>query len=132
MAYAAFAAVSEALTSTGLPSPVSPAEISTGGLRVGVFIVPDNVSVGMIETLCMRSVDADPAFPCVDQFFSCVDECSGRRPLNIDKARAQAFLATQARIDYHVGRAADDGVWNFEHAAFEPLVRFLRELGEAG
>jgi hypothetical protein len=127
-AKAAFASVRNALLTLDLPAPDAPGQIAKGNKRVGVFIMPDNMEPGMIETLCMQSVDADPAFVCIDQFFKCLDEHMPNGPSNRDKARAQAFLATRRDVDYHIGRAADRGVWNLDHEAFVPLVDFLREL----
>lgn len=127
-AMAAFASVRQALLAAHLPTPHAPGEIAQDGRRVGVFIMPDNETPGMIETLCMSSVDSDPAFPCIQQFFDCVVDHMGEPPANMHKARAQAFLATRHDVDYHVGRAADAGVWNFNHVAFAPLENFLRRL----
>jgi len=125
---AAFTAVREALAALSIPAPSAPGEIVAGPPRVGVFILPDNTGDGMIETLCVRSVEEDPAFACLNIFFECVRERLGSLPSNIHKARAQAFLATRREVEYHVGRAADRGVWNFRHDVFEPLVTFLRGL----
>lgn len=127
-AMAAFASVRQALIDAHLPAPHAPGEIAEDGRRVGVFIMPDNETPGMIETLCMRSVASDPAFPCIEEFFECVARQTGAPPSNMHKARAQAFLATRHDIDYHVGRAADAGVWNFEHESFGSLENFLRRL----
>ncbi|HKP05120.1 MAG TPA: DUF3226 domain-containing protein [Chthoniobacterales bacterium] len=127
-AAAAFASVRHALIEVGLPAPNAPGEVAGDDRRVGVFIVPDNADSGMIETLCLRSVASDPAFSCLDEFFECVFQRVGMPPSNMHKARAQAFLATRQKVDYHVGRAADAGVWNFEHEAFAPLEKFLRGL----
>ena len=127
-AAAAFASVRQSLADVGLPMPNTPGEVAGDGRRVGVFIVPDNTASGMIETLCMRSVASDPAFSCIDQFFECVVQRVDVHPTNMHKARAQAFLATRQNVDYHVGRAADAGIWNFEHEAFAPLEQFLRKL----
>jgi uncharacterized protein DUF3226 len=127
-ANAAFESVRAALAEAAFPVPDAPGAIVHNELQVGVFIVPDNENSGMVETLCMRSVEADPAFGCVDDFFECVNSRVGAVPANMHKARAQTFLATRREVDYHVGRAADNGVWNFEHEAFAKLTGFLKQL----
>lgn len=129
-AVGAFASVRTSLLASNLPAPEAGGKIAIGPLRVGVFIVPDNASPGMIETLCMQSVEDDPAFGCVVSLFECVLRQTGELPTNLHKARAQAFLATRTKVDYHVGRAADEGVWNFKHQVFAPLVEFLKTLAE--
>jgi len=129
-AEATFQKVRAALTSAGLPAPDRAGEIARGPLKVGVFIVPDNRSPGMIETLCLESVRDDSAWPCLDVFFSCVRERGGVLPENLDKARAQAFLATRKDPALPVGLAADEGYWRFEHQAFQELTTFLRSIAE--
>ena len=91
----AFANSREALVQVGLPAPSTPGQIVNGPPRVGVFVLPDNKADGMIETLCVRSIDNDPAFECLDIFFKCVKERVGSLPSNLHKARAQAFLTTR-------------------------------------
>lgn len=127
-AAAAFAKVADALASAGLPAPAAAGQVTAGVLKVGVFLVPDNVSPGMIETLCLRSVAADPAWECLDVFFRCVESNGGTLPANIDKARAQAFLSTRPQPDLPVGLAALEGYWDFAHETFKPLIDFLRRL----
>ena len=125
---ATFRRVCDALSSAGLPAPAALGESSAGSPRVGVFLVPDNQSAGKIETLCLRSVEDDPAWSCLDVFFDCVRQRGGALPENIDKARAQAFLSTRPQPDRSVGHAALEGYWRFESPAFASLIAFLREL----
>ena len=129
---ATFQSVRDALTAAELPAPAGPGEIVDGALRVGVFLVPDNQSPGKIETLCLRSVEDDPAWSCLDVFFNCVRENGSALPANMDKARAQAFLATRPQPDLPVGLAALEGYWRFESPAFVPLITFLRQLSAPG
>lgn len=123
-----FAGIRGALLNAGLPAPDESGGIAEGPLRVGVFLVPDNQSPGMIETLCLQSVDADPAWACLDGYFQCVVDRGGALPTNMDKARAQAFLSTRPKPDLPVGLAAEEGYWNFGHQAFTPLAQFLQRM----
>ena len=127
-AVATFQRVRDALVAADLPNPDEAGGIVEGALRVGVFLVPDNKSPGKIETLCLRSVEGDPAWACLEVFFDCVRERGGAVPENLDKARAQAFLATRPQPDLPVGLAALEGYWDFANPAFEPLVTFLRQV----
>jgi hypothetical protein len=128
----ALAQVQNALRTNQLPVPevAGTSGIAKGFLSAGVFLLPDNERPGMLETLCMDSVDADPASQCVEQFFDCVKRRVEFPPRNIHKARAQAFLASREIVDYQVGWAADNGVWNFNHPCFAPLAEFLRAMAE--
>lgn len=130
-AVATFQRVRDALVAADLPTPDKAGGVVEGALRVGVFLVPDNMSSGKIETLCLRSVEGDPAWVCLEVFFGCVRERGGAVPENLDKAHAQAFLATRAQPDLPVGLAALEGYWDFAHPAFEPLVTFLRQVAAA-
>lgn len=123
-----FQRVRDALASAGLPAPAIPGEILAGSPRVGIYLVPDNQSAGKIETLCLRSVEDDPAWGCLDVFFDCVRQRGGNLPTDQDKARAQAFLSTRPQPDLPVGLAALEGYWRFENPAFAPLIAFLREI----
>ena len=127
-AAATFQSVCDALVAAGLPAPGAAGDITQGPPRVGLFLVPDNRSPGKIETLCLESVRDDPAWSCLDVFFSCVRERGGVLPTNMDKARAQAFLSTRANPALPVGLAADEGYWRFENGAFQGLVTFLRTV----
>lgn len=97
-------------------------------LQVRRFLLPGESEGGMLETLCVRSVENDRAMPCVDELFKCVQERASRKPGNPWKAKAHAFLATLDRPDRRVGEAAEQAIWPFDHDAFKPLVDFIRSL----
>lgn len=106
---------------------------SDKAVRVGVFILPDNQSPGMMETLCVRSVEALPQMDCVKSFFACLGTIEGwPQPKKYDKALAHAFLATCERPDIHPGLACGDDKhdpdWQFDHEAFEGLKAFIGKL----
>ena len=129
-AAATFQGVRDALIAANLPTPETAGGIAPGTLRLGVFLVPDNQSPGKIETLCLNSVQNDPAWPCLDIFFNCIRDRGGHWPENMDKARAQAFLATRPKPALPVGLAALEGYWDFTSAAFAPLTAFLRQVAQ--
>lgn len=129
-AEATFQRVRAALIASNLPISEAAGGVAEGALRVGVFLVPDNRSPGKIETLCLRSVQGDPAWPCLEVFFNCIRERGGKWPDNMDKARAQAFLSTRPQPDLPVGLAALEGYWDFANAAFAPLVLFLKQVAQ--
>ena len=82
----------------------------------------------MIETLCLQSVAADPAMPCVEAFFRCLEDSGHPLPSNLEKARTHAFLATRPKSDLPMWTAAQKDYWDWSHAAFSPLETFLRGL----
>ncbi len=128
-AASAFDAVRGALTAAGvpLPCPTGHGSFAAGPPRVGVFIMPDGIADGMLETLCINSVSGEAEFVCLTQFFAC---CQGHGvvPNNMHKARAHAWLACRPEPDKRVGEAALAGYWPFGNAAFAPLWAFIQAI----
>jgi hypothetical protein len=127
-ARAAFQSVCGALRGAGLA--VSAQVIVPAGQspQVRVLILPDATMPGMLETICLRSVAADPVLECIEQYFKCVQQCTVSLPNNMDKARVQAFLASRSRPGLLLGQAARAGYWPWDSVAFDALKQFLRLL----
>jgi len=121
----AFQSVVNTLRERSLPAPGQPGEVAPGKPTVGVYIVPGSGLDGQIEDLCLKSVAGDPAFPCIDAFFECLAK-NGPRPSIPAKARLQAFLASRENPTPRIREAAQMGVWDFEHPAFESLKGFVK------
>ncbi|HKI35834.1 MAG TPA: DUF3226 domain-containing protein [Gemmataceae bacterium] len=125
---AAFDHVRGALTGNQFPAPGPLRRILDGTPRIGVFILPGNSRPGMLEDLCMDSVDGDPALACLTTYFECVLRAAGRQPGNQAKARVHAWLASQTEPDRRLGEAAAKGYWPWDNSAFNALRDFLRML----
>lgn len=125
-AKASFASVRDALQLNGFSSPNADATFSEAALRVGIFIVGVS-GRGMIEDLCLQSVAAQPEFSCVDAYFNCITEKSGRRDFS-SKAKVRVWMASHTDYDYRVGKAAEEGYWPWDTPAFDPLKNFLKAL----
>lgn len=120
--------VNDSLRNAGLPA-LGDAAGRGNGPEVQILVLPGEGSeAGMLETLLCRSVADKPVNECIDHFFECADALPGvdiRRP---DKARAQAYLATQPEPQVSVGVAAQKGYWPLDHDAFAEIRRFLTGL----
>jgi hypothetical protein len=81
----------------------------------------------MIEDVCLDSVAADPAMPCVDGYLACL-AAAGFTVRHRAKARLHAFLASRTEPDTDIGTAARWGYWPFGSPAFGPLVDLLRAM----
>lgn len=127
-AHAAFASVCGALRLAGLGVPAAPGAVVIGPPHVCAFILQNNSSPGMLETMCLRSVSGDPAMQCINQFLECVQTQLNTALLNIDKARLQAFLASRQRPGLLLGQAARANHWPWESPAFDLAKRFLQTL----
>lgn len=123
----AFQSVRTALRNAGLPSPKKQ-EMFEGQPRTGVWILPNAFSSGMLETLCLESVQEDPAMVCVDQFFECLKSHKISEPENMDKAKAHAFLSSRKKPNLLVGQAAEKGYWNWNDSSFERAKTLLSTL----
>jgi len=97
------------------------------GIKLGVFLLPNNEEKGMLETLCMQSVADDAIMPCLNAYFECMDKVipENKLPKNIAKARVQAFLASRKTYKSSVGFAAEKGYWNFDAECMQEIKSFL-------
>ncbi len=123
----AFQSVCGSLRHVGLPCPASHGQFAVGPPRVGIFIIPNGVDDGMLETLCLLSVETLPEFPCVDGYLRCL-QGHGVIPNNLHKARAHAWLASRLEPDKRVGEAAQAGYWPWDADAFRDLWSFVGAL----
>ncbi len=127
----AFNAIQGALTAPGVQLPCPPAhgQFADGPPRVGVFVMPDGVDDGMLETLCLQAVAAAAEFHCLADYFTCL-QGHGIVPIakNLHKARAHAWLSSRPEPDLRVGEAAQKGYWPWAAPEFTPLWDFLRAM----
>ena len=120
-----------ALAAADLPSPRGPLKVlSQGSMRVCYLVVPHEAESGMIEDVCLDSVESDPAIDCVDGYFECIRQTNvpGPKEVRMAKARLHAFLASREEPHLRLGEAADKGIWDFEADAFRPLKDLLELL----
>lgn len=131
----AFESVCGALVRNGFVAPSSKNSFSAGIPKVGVFLLAGSSSIGMLEDLCLETVQNHPAMACVQKFCECVTVLD-EKPKNRAKSEAQSFLAMQSflaampRFVRHVGEAAQKGYWNFEAETLRELREFLLHLRE--
>ena len=69
---AAFQSICTALRRARLAFPGGAGKFVSGKPRIGVFILPDEDSPGMLESLCLRAVSADPTIVCIDELMACL------------------------------------------------------------
>lgn len=126
-ARAAFDSVRNVVVAAGLEPPMRHGGFSAGIPRVGIFILPDGSNPGMIETLCVQSLEGVPGKLCIESFLDCTRE-QGITVEHRDKAAAYSWLAIQREAGKSVGIAAKSGYWHLEHPVFQPLTAFLRAM----
>ena len=97
--------------------------------------MPGNETAGMLEDLCLKSLEEeppDPALECMRQYYNCLEERLPRfnKPLPRSKSKSlvQTFLASREKEVKCLGEAAQKGYWPFEKSAFEQVKNFLRQI----
>lgn len=107
---------------------VPPTERNTfcpGSPSVGVFIITKKDSEeGMLEDLCLASVEDHESMKCVDDFSECINRL-GIVLRNPSKSRCQTFLSAMIHSVPHIGIAAQRGYWDFNSEALDGLKSFL-------
>jgi Protein of unknown function (DUF3226) len=130
-AAAAFQSVCASLRLADLPCPATCGVFNDGPKRTGVFVLPDCVQPGMLETLCWTILETDPKFkPEVDCVMAHL-QCLGRAKVqtqNPHKAKVWTYLAGRGKFDPQVGRAAQNKLWDWNSPALLNLTGFLRSL----
>ena len=122
----AFQSVQGCLREARLPVPDRTTERVGEDPAVTVMVLPGDDQPGMLETLLCETFRDEGVCACIDTFFQCVEEVQGEAAHRLLKARVRAYLATKRDPHLSIGVAAQRrGYWNLEHAALQPLCRFL-------
>lgn len=121
----AFQSVAHALVKSGLTAPAAPGSWTEDALSIGVFILPDNLGPGMIETLCLSAENAARR-ECVGQFAACM--AAQGAPAAGDKETMQALLAIAGVGNPQVGAAARQSYFDWASPSFAALRAFVSEL----
>ncbi len=97
----ALSSIQGAFSRHGFAVPEEAYDFCEGSPRVGVALLPKADTPGMLEDLCLDTVEHDPAMECVGHFFECLREqiepCS--YPRLEAKARVRAFLTTRELLE---------------------------------
>lgn len=126
-ANAAFESIRDILKGQDLEPPSQINQFSDGNPRIGIFIMPGNSDTGMLEDLCLKTVEEQPAMECANVFIDCASGL-GDPPQVMAKAKAQVFLAAMPEIANSVGVGAQKGYWNFNSNELDDLISFIDNL----
>ena len=113
-----------------VPSALNQTATAESKPAVHIFIRPDNQSEGMLENLLLRTLNADKELGCVQDYFDCLKtKAFKEHPSHMQpKGLVYAWLAGQNPPDHDIGTSALDGIWNFDHPAFDALKAFIQAL----
>lgn len=132
-----FIRIKNILSDLHFPAPDNPIEpkagIINGYQEVSMQVLALGIEgKGMLEDLCLGSVSDDPAIPCVESYFECLEqhyrESTLVPPKNRSKAKARVFIASRKESTLYIGLAAKEGYWNFESHSFNEIKELLRVL----
>jgi hypothetical protein len=135
------------------PIPVAVTNfVVANDLQVGVFIMPDANSDGMLESLLLRVLQDEAIMTCVEDYFACIEKTKiNLKPEPLPKATMRVYMAAlyQGKIRSFIeGKnidfesPADDRNksylsdiykmtwWTWEHEAFNPIKSFVLKLVE--
>jgi hypothetical protein len=123
---AAFTSVCAALQQNNFTPCDADGAFSNATPRVGICVVGVD-GRGIIEDVCLKSVSDQPEFSCVDDYFNCITKKSSRSKFS-SKAKVRVWMASHVDYEYHVGKAAKEGYWSWDHSAFDSIKNFLKAL----
>ena len=130
-AKSAFESLCYNLKEHNLPVP-SPNALNSGPPKVNIFIMPDNQGAGMLEDLCLKTIEGQAAEKCLCDYLSCILTnpafLEEREKFNKPKAKVQAYLATRTPIVNSLGLGAKAGYWDFSPPGFDEVKKFLHTL----
>ena len=125
-----FDSICSTLTRCDLGPPNDIASFNTKATpKVGIFIIPDGESKGMLESLCLSTIESKEkeTLKCVDEFMKCI-EIKSKKPKNPYKAHHRAFLAAMPDDTPSLGVAAQKGYWDFDSDKLKPLLEFVEKI----
>lgn len=126
----AFKSVVDALREAELPIPSKSLESVGSNPKVTVLILPDENEEGELKDLYLKSVEKDPAMPCVNAYFECLEQTELPLPSKLCKPKVQAFLASRQKEVIGIRRAAKVGYVPWEDNAFQKVKVFLKQISE--
>ena len=149
----AFKSICQILKNNNYMPPDKPNTFSSGAPKVGIYIMPNNKDDGMLEDLCLKTVEDSPLIECIDELIECANlmyengkvkeffekydyfknkevyrknfSKSNGKIKNIAKAKAQAYLSVMPKIVSSVGVGTEKGYWNLESEELNDLKEFL-------
>ena len=92
--------------------------------------MPDNESCGMLESLCLRSIQGKAILKSIDQYMEAVknNDAEMYRKLNLPKSKILTYLAGRDPYSNTVGLGAKKKHFAFNHECFDRVKCFLNRL----
>lgn len=122
-------AISDRIVKAQAQPPAHSGMVIEGTPRIGVWMMPDNVSSGELENFIAKLIpDEDPIWPRAKDYVDSIPERDRPfKPGKILKAQIHAWLATRTK-PRPMGSALEAGDLNIEHPLAQDITRWLTEL----
>ena len=127
-AESAFESVADSVRFVGFDPPSNHGEYSDNIPSIGIFVSPDGIANGAIETLCRFSVEKTVVSKCVRNYLDCLKATDSFLSNDCDKSFIHAYLAACSDPVARVGEGALQGVWHFESPEFAGIRQFVHDL----
>lgn len=96
--------------------------------RIGIFLFSKPGSQeGILEDLCLATVENDPIMDCVNEFHDCITGL-GCELKNPPKSKCLTYLSAMKELKTCIGIAAQKGYWDLDSNVLNDLTDFLRFL----
>ncbi len=123
----AYESIKNSLQKANLPIPNKNSKFSVKSTpKTGVFIMPGNNKTGMLESLCIETIENSPEFECINEFINCLTE----KPNKIEKSIIQIYLAIKNPIVNSLGLGALKGHIDFNNEKMKHLIDFINKFNE--
>ena len=134
----ALQSVQHHLRLNGLVAPVRAGAPEAGvcfdGLvrSVGIFLAPDGLERGALESLYLRSIELSPTVDCAKAFMQCVTpHLQSSLVAHLAKVEFYTWLAASESPGILPGQAMDANIIDRNNPAFDPIKAFLTQLAAA-
>ncbi|MDD3436759.1 MAG: hypothetical protein PHC64_06390 [Candidatus Gastranaerophilales bacterium] len=99
--------------------------------KIGTFIMPDCKNQGMLETLCIKSLEQEPIFNCIENYISCVTGILGTLE-KVDKRKVQIYIAAKTKDceEKNIGHAINSEMFDLSHNVFNEIKDFLTIMSQ--
>lgn len=105
--------------------------VEKGEISCGIFIMPNNKDAGMLEDLCLKSVETETLYKETEKFVANAKNKMTEKDsfrYNIYKAKVQTYLAGTVNVPRNLGEATLQKLWDFSNPAFDEVKQFINDL----
>ncbi len=128
----AFNSICNIIKKYDLPVPNARGIVCKLGIpNTAIFIMPDNAGTGMLENLCLKTIESTPFYDCVIKYVECFSQHQSleeKKKFNEPKSKVQTYLASRSPIFNSLGLGAFEGYWDFNHSCLNEIKGFLKSL----